>query len=57
MNISDITNGDRILVQSGEYVKEVAQVKEILEDGMLYIRLSNGEFREIHPQYVLKIFR
>lgn len=57
MNISDIITGDRVLVQSSEAVREVANVKAILNNGMLYVRLSNGEFREIHPQYVLKIFR
>lgn len=57
MNISDISVGDRVLVQSGAEIREVAKVRTILDNGMLYVRLSTGEYRELHPQYVLKIFR
>lgn len=57
MNISEIIVGDRVLVQSSPDIREVANVREIFEDGELYVRLSNGEYKMIHPQYVLKIFR
>lgn len=57
MNVSEIIVGNRVLVQSGAETKEHAQVKGInRENGLVIIRLSNGELTEIHPQFILKDF-
>lgn len=56
MNITEIVIGDRVLVQSGEFVKEVAKVKAILDNGLVSVKLADGNFAEINPQYILKSF-
>ena len=57
MNISEIIIGDRVLVQSGPEIKEHAQIKGInKENGLIIVRLSNGEITEMCPQFILKSF-
>lgn len=56
MTIKNIIVGDRILVQSGASVKEVAVVKDICDNGNIIVKLSDGKFAEIEPQYILKSF-
>lgn len=56
MNTTEIVIGDRVLVQSGEFVKEVAKVKAILDNGFVSVKLTDGNFAEINPQYILKSF-
>lgn len=57
MNISEIIIGDRVLVQSGPEIKEHAQIKGInRENGLIIVRLSNGEITEMCPQFILKSF-
>lgn len=56
MNLSEIVIGDRVLVQSGEFIKEVAKVKAFLDNGLVLVKLADGNFSEINPQYILKSF-
>ena len=56
MNIDELKIGDRVLLQSGQYVKEHAQVKEFLDNGNVLLRLSDGRIDEFDPQYILKNF-
>ena len=57
MNIIEITIGNRVLVQTSEFVREVAQIKGInKENGLVIVRLSDGNITEMHPQYILKDF-
>ena len=57
MNISEVIVGDRVLVQSGPEIKEHAQIKGInKENGLIIVRLSNGEIIEMCPQFILKSF-
>ena len=56
MNITEIVIGDRVLVQSGEFVKEVSVVKAILDNGLVTVKLADSNFAEINPQYILKSF-
>lgn len=56
MNVDELKIGDRVLLQSGQYVKEHAQVKEFLDNGNVLLRLSDGRIDEFDPQYILKNF-
>lgn len=56
MNVEELKVGDRVLLQSGQYVKEHAQVKEFLDNGNVLLRLSDGRIDEFDPQYILKNF-
>lgn len=57
MNIKDIIVGDRVLLQTSEFVKEVAQIKGInMDNGLVIVKLSNGDITEINPQYIIKTF-
>lgn len=56
MNINEIVNGDRVLVQSGAETKEVATAKTLLDNGLVLVRLSDGKLAEMHPRYILKSF-
>lgn len=49
--------GDRVLLQSGRYVKEHASLKEFLDNGNMLMKLSDGKFAEYNPKYILKIFK
>ena len=48
---------DRVLLQSGRYVKEHASVKAFLDNGNVLMKLSDGKFAEYNPMYILKIFK
>lgn len=56
MKIKELTIGDRVLLQSGQYVKEHAYVKAFLDNGNVLMKLSDGQFEEFDPQYILKNF-
>lgn len=57
MNVSEVVIGDRVLLQSSESVKEIAHIKGInKENGLVIVRLSNGDITEVHPQYIIKSF-
>lgn len=56
MSIDELTIGDRVLLQSGQFVKEHAQVKAILDENKVLLRLSDGRIDEFDPQYILKDF-
>ena len=57
MSNEKLSVGDRVLLQSGRYVKEHASVKVFLDNGNILMKLSDGKFSEINPRYVLKIFK
>lgn len=56
MSIKDIVIGDRVLLQSGAFTKEIAQVKDIRNDGTIVVMLSNGTFKSYAPAYIIKSF-
>ncbi len=57
MNISEIIIGDRVLLQINSATKEIATIKGINKNnGMVIAKLSNDEFSNIHPQFILKSF-
>lgn len=56
MNVDELKISDRVHLQSGQYVKEHAQVKEFLDNGNVLLRLSDGRIDEFDPQYILKNF-
>lgn len=49
--------GDRVLLQSGRYVKEHASLEAFLDNGNILMKLSDGKLSEFKPRYVLKIFK
>lgn len=55
MTIDEIIVGDRVLVQSGEFTREVARVKGV-EDGLVIVLFSDGRFADLEPQYIIKSF-
>lgn len=57
MSNEKLSVGDRVLLQSGRYVKEHASVKALLDDGNILMKLSDGKFAEYNPRYILKIFK
>lgn len=55
MNYSEIIVGDRVLVQSDAETKEMAVIKDVNDNtGFVLVRLSDGQMREMHPQYIIK---
>lgn len=57
MNYSEIIVGDRVLVQSGAETKEIAVIKDVNGNtGLALVRLSDGQMREMHPQFIIKSF-
>ena len=57
MDISRIIVGDRVLLQPSEYVREIAYIKGInKENGLVIVKLSNGDITEIAPSYIIKSF-
>lgn len=57
MSNEKLSVGDRVLLQSGRYVKEHASVKAFLDNGNILMKLSDGKFAEYNPKYILKIFK
>ena len=57
MSNEKLSVGDRVLLQSGRYVKEHASVEALLDNGNILMKLSDGKFSEFNPRYVLKIFK
>ena len=57
MSITEIVVGDRVLLQSSEYTREIAKIKGINNDnGLVLVLLSNGKFEQVRPQYIIKSF-
>lgn len=56
MKISKIVIGDRVLVQTSEYQKEIANIKAILDKDKVLVRLTDGNIIEIEPKFILKSF-
>lgn len=57
MSNKKLSVGDRVLLQSGRYVKEHASLEAFLDNGNILMKLSNGKLSEFKPRYVLKIFK
>ena len=57
MSNEKLSVGDRVLLQSGRYVKEHASVKAFLDNGNILMKLSDGKFAEYNPKCILKIFK
>lgn len=58
MNVTEITIGGHALIQTNANTQEHAYIKAVnKENGLLIVRLSNGVMTEIHPQYVIKMFK
>lgn len=57
MSNEKLSVGDRVLLQSGRYVKEHASVEVFLDNGNILMKLSDGKLSEFNPRYVLKIFK
>lgn len=57
MNIDDLKVGDRVLLQSGRFEREQAQVKALLDDCGVLLRLSDGHIKPYNVQYILKVFK
>ena len=56
MNITEIIVGDRVLVQSDADTREVAEIKAILDNGKIVVKLSNNKMMSIIPYYIIKSF-
>lgn len=56
MNITEIIVGDRVLVQSDAHTREVAEIKAILDNGKIVVKLSNNKMMSIIPYYIIKSF-
>lgn len=56
MNIKKIVIGDRVLVQTSEHQKEIANIKAILEKDLVLVKLTDGSLFEIEPKFILKSF-
>lgn len=56
MKISKIVIGDRVLVQTSEFQKEIANIKAILDKDKVLIRLTDGRIIGIEPKFILKSF-
>lgn len=57
MNISELNNRDRVLVQSRADVREHATIVGFNPDGKVVLRLSDYKITAIEPQYILKVFK
>ena len=47
MNITEIIVGDRVLIQSDADTREVAEIKAILDNGKIVVKLSNNKMMSI----------
>ena len=56
MSVNEIIVGDRVLVQSSEFTKEIAIIKAILSAEHVSVKMSDGYLTEINPIYILKSF-
>ena len=56
MNITEIIVGDRVLIQSDADIREVAEIKAILDNGKIVVKLSNNKMMSIIPYYIIKSF-
>lgn len=55
MNEKEICVGARVLIQKTRFVREIAEVKAIMDDKVI-VKLSDGNIIDIQPKYVLKSF-
>ena len=56
MNITEIIVGDHVLIQSDADTREVAEIKAILDNGKIVVKLSNNKMMSIIPYYIIKSF-
>ncbi|MDE6650431.1 MAG: hypothetical protein K2K45_10930 [Muribaculaceae bacterium] len=56
MNITEISNGDRVLIQRTPKEKEVATFKAIISNGNILVRDTSGEIIEVLPDQIIKKF-
>lgn len=56
MNITEISVGDHVLIQSDTNTREVAEIKAILDNGKIVVKLSNNKMMGIIPYYIIKSF-
>ena len=56
MNITEIIVGDRVLIQSDADTREVAEIKAILDNGTITVKLSDNKMMGIIPYYIIKSF-
>ena len=57
MNITEISNGDRVLIQHTPKEKEVATFKAIISNGNVLVRDTSGEIIEVYPDQIIKRFK
>ena len=57
MNITKISDGDRVLIQRTPTEKEVATFKAIINNGKVLVRDTSGEIIEVSPDQILKRFK
>ena len=55
MNEKEICVGARVLIQKTRFVREIAEVKAIMDDKVI-VKLSDGNIIDIQPKYILKSF-
>lgn len=55
MNEKEICVGARVLIQKTRFMREIAEVKAIMDDKVI-VKLSDGNIIDIQPKYVLKSF-
>ena len=49
MNITEIIVGDRVLIQRDANTREVAEIKAILDNGTIAVKLSDNKLMGIIP--------
>lgn len=54
MITTEISNGDRVLIQRTPTEKEVAIIKDIIDNGKVIVIDTTGEFVEISQDQIIK---
>lgn len=57
MKITEISNGDRVLIQRTPKEKEVATFKAIINNGNVLVRDATGEIIAVSPNQIIKRFK
>ena len=57
MNITEISNGDRVLIQRTPKEKEVVTFKAIINNGKVLVRDAAGEIIDVSPDQIIKRFK
>lgn len=56
MKITEISNGDRVLIQSTPTEREVAIIKAIMNNDKVLVRDLTGEIAEVSLDQIIKKF-